>query len=143
MTQQTVQQDKEVQHEPELKIVRSDYARGVPVPWQIKMALKIFLSKVPLPYSVLSRIGIFRHGDTSRDLKTLYKSFDDHLSFYKEREERVPETCLELGCGDSIGHALCAKAAGVNSMWLLDVDDFAILGGFQYDTTDFTHDSQT
>ena len=138
------------QEAPEIKIIRRGYARGVAIPWQLKMWIKIILSRIPFSYKFLSGLGMFRHGDTSRDLTTLYKSFNDHLTFFKARTGRAPESCLELGPGDSVGHALCAKAKGAKASWLIDVGDFAstdedhyrqICGDLKLEPEAFTRDA--
>lgn len=68
---------------------------------------------------------MFRHGDLATDVSGIKKSFDDHFDFYRQRMGRMPETCLELGPGDSLGHALLAKSCGVRECWFVDVGDFA------------------
>lgn len=110
---------------PAVSVVGRGYARGAPVPWPVKMGLKIALSRLRLPYGLWEKAGIFRHGDLAHDYAGLEKSFNNHFDFYRERSGGAPETCLELGPGDSLGHALAAKAAGVRGMRFVDVGDFA------------------
>ncbi|MCK5285519.1 MAG: methyltransferase domain-containing protein [Alphaproteobacteria bacterium] len=110
---------------PVVKFVRSGYARGVPVPWWAKMWLKIILAHLPVSNSFWVRMGIFRHGDVTQKLANLQNGFEDHLSYYKGRYRKVPDYCLELGPGDSIGRALSGFKTGVKGTWLIDVNDFA------------------
>jgi predicted SAM-dependent methyltransferase len=116
---------KEKTSAPEISYVRENYARGVKVPWRVKMALKILFAKIPLSYALWTSLGIFRHGDTSRNLTNLHNSFEHSYNIYKDVVGKAPETVLELGPGDSIGHALSAKAKGMRESWLVDVGDFA------------------
>ena len=36
------------------------------MPWWAKIGAKVVLSRVPVPYGVWRRLGIFRHGDMGR-----------------------------------------------------------------------------
>lgn len=110
---------------PEISTVRTDYARGVRIPWQMKMWLKIILARLPLSYRFLTALGMFRHGDTSRNLANLHKGFERYYLIYEARYGAAPKNVLELGPGDSIGHALSAYIRGVEKSWLIDVGDFA------------------
>jgi hypothetical protein len=123
--QNTALKIKEQSQPPVITSVPGNYARGAFIPWQVKMWIKILLSQLPLSDSFLSGLGIFRHGSVSRDLDNLYRSFADHLDAYRQQTGRTPEACLELGPGDSIGHAMCAKAEGVQGMYMVDAGDFA------------------
>lgn len=108
-----------------INVVDEGYARGAPIPWRLKLALKITLAAMPLSYKFLSRLGIFKHGDLEQSLPSLFKGFQEQIEYYKKEYSKVPEYCLELGPGDSIGHALQANAHGCKGLWLNDVDDFA------------------
>lgn len=110
---------------PEISTVTLDYARGKPIPWRLKMWAKIILALLPVPYSFWSAIGIFRHGDIDQKLGNLHKGFKKHLLAFREQTGKSPKNILELGPGDSIGHALSAKASGADGMWLIDAGDFA------------------
>lgn len=110
---------------PVISFISDNYARGAKVPWWFKMWAKIILAKLHVPYGLWDKFGIFRHGDTAKNLDNLYSSYQRYVGFYKKRLGRAPKTTLELGPGDSVGHALCAKAAGVGENWLIDAGDFA------------------
>lgn len=122
---QALAQVNEENDSPVISQVSEGYAGGVRIVWWAKMAIKITLAHLPLSYKLLSSMGIFRHGDIADNIDNLRSSFDENLDFYKARKGRVPEFGLELGPGDSVGHALCAQAAGMKGLWLVDVGDFA------------------
>ncbi len=105
--------------------VPEGYARGAPIPWQLKLGLKITLATMPFSYRFLSKLGIFKHGDLAQSLSSLYKGFNEQIQFYKNEYGRAPRYCLELGPGDSLGHVILANAYGCEGMWLNDVGDFA------------------
>jgi len=108
-----------------VEIVSAGYARGAGIPWGLKMALKVAFAAMRLPYGLLSGLGIFKHGSLVDDVGKIRKSFDEHMDFYREWCGAVPEYCLELGPGDSVGHALSGMAEGIKGHWFVDVGDFA------------------
>lgn len=94
---------------------------GIPLPWQLKIAAKIVLSRLPLNYGTWSRLRLFRHG-----------SMDDPphaLEIFREHFNRsgVAQgfTMLELGPGDSLASAVIARAMGATSSYLVDAGPFA------------------
>lgn len=110
------------------------------IPWWLKISLKLMLSKVPLPYSLWARLGVFRHGDMRQPERAL-----DSISIHAATAgilvqetatpcfSRVGINVLELGPGDSVFTAVIAKAMGANRVWLVDAGNYAAtdLGGYQ------------
>jgi SAM-dependent methyltransferase len=95
------------------------------VPWWAKIGAKLTLSRLPVPYSLWSRLGVFRHGDMADPARAI-GAFRTHLD--RARTFRpVPEgfTMLELGPGDSVLSAGVARALGGRESWLSDAGDFA------------------
>jgi len=95
------------------------------VPWWAKIGAKLTLSRLPVPYSVWSRLGIFRHGDMADPARAI-GAFRTHLE--RARAVRpIPDgfTMLELGPGDSVLSAGVARALGGRASWLADAGDFA------------------
>lgn len=113
---------------PQVTVIRTNYARGIRIPWRLKMLIKVGLSPVPLPYKLTAKAGICRHGDLDRSAANVVASFRDHLSACRS----VPTAVLELGPGDSIGHALCFRAAGIGRGYLVDAGDFATRDQLHY-----------
>jgi len=95
------------------------------IPWWTKIGVKLFLSRLPLPYEMWSSIGIFRHGDMA-DPSRAIKVFTEHLA--RARSVRpIPNgfTMLELGPGDSVLSAAVARSCGASASWLVDAGSFA------------------
>lgn len=92
--------------------------------WAIKIAAKIVLSRLPIPYRFWSWIGVFRHGqmDISRYAATV---FADHVKSVYPGGLPAGATVLELGVGDSLAVALIARAYGASKTYLVDVAPFA------------------
>jgi SAM-dependent methyltransferase len=92
--------------------------------WSCKLAAKIALSNLGLPYSFWRHLGFFRHGrmDTSSYALKIFR-----LHAQRAYPNGVPEglRMLELGPGDSVASALIAYSHKVNSTVLVDVAAFA------------------
>lgn len=95
------------------------------MPWWTKIAAKLFLSRLPVPYGFWSSIGIFRHGDMA-DPKRAIKVFTEHLARARAINP-VPDgfSMLELGPGDSVLSAAVARSCGAAASWLVDAGSFA------------------
>lgn len=93
----------------------------VGVPWYAKICAKLVLARIPLPYGLWKRIGIFDNGPMQRSSYAL-QVFKSHYG-----AGTVPPgfTCLELGPGDSLLSALFARAHGASRVYLVDVGRFA------------------
>jgi hypothetical protein len=93
------------------------------IEWRGKILAKIVLSRLPVPYHVWRRIGIFRHGHM--------RSGDYAISVFEQAAERAGLgdvhglRLLELGPGDSLFSAVLARAAGAAGSVHVDVGDFA------------------
>ena len=95
------------------------------VPWWAKIGAKLALSRLPVPYSTWSSLGIFRHGDMADPARAI-SAFRSHLDSAR-RVRAIPDgfTMLELGPGDSVLSAGVARAFGGRESWLADAGDFA------------------
>ncbi len=122
---QSAERIAETQTAPEISYVRDDYASGVKIPWFAKMALKVLLAKIPFSYALWVKLGVFRHGDTSKNLRNLHESYERYHNFFIQKFGHAPRNVLELGPGDSAGHALTASIYGAQKSWLVDVGEFA------------------
>jgi SAM-dependent methyltransferase len=94
------------------------------VPWQLKVAAKLVLARVPLGYRIWRRVGIFRLGGMERPEYALgvFRWHFDTAAFQRKREGFV---ALELGPGDSLDSAIIAKAFGASQTYLVDIGRFA------------------
>ncbi len=92
--------------------------------WPLKIAAKIVLARLPIPYKYWKRLGMFQHGQMNTGSYAL-KVFGVH------RDKAFPNglpanfTFLELGPGDSIASALVAKAHGAGRVVLVDAGNYA------------------
>jgi SAM-dependent methyltransferase len=92
--------------------------------WALKIAAKILISRLPIPYDWWRSFGIFRHGQMD--------NFEYCLKIFKLHADRAypsgfsPDlTMLELGPGDSIASAIIANAFGANKTYLVDIGNYA------------------
>jgi SAM-dependent methyltransferase len=93
------------------------------LPWRAKIAAKMLLSRLPIPYGAWRRVRLFKHGAMD-DPEYALSVFERHF-----RNSSIEDTggfiALELGPGDSVGSALIAKAFGASRCYLVDVGRFA------------------
>jgi hypothetical protein len=94
------------------------------IPWQMKIAAKIVLARLPLPYQFWEKIGLFKQGRMERPEYALriFRRHFDAVSFAKKASNFVG---LELGPGDSLCSALIARAFGASRTFLVDVEPCA------------------
>ncbi|MBZ0215472.1 MAG: class I SAM-dependent methyltransferase [Fimbriimonadaceae bacterium] len=101
--------------------VPTGYNRGMRVPWRLKMAFRLTMSRLPLPRIFTRLLPV--HGETNLD--RLIVLFETKLLLYQSLAGHRPRTYLELGPGDSIARALVAASHGINRTWLIDAGNFA------------------
>lgn len=89
----------------------------------MKIAAKVALSRLPIPYRLWNRFGLFKHGNMNRpEYSTgVFLSHFGMAGF----DGRSGYACLELGPGDSLFSAMIARASGATRCWLIDNGDFA------------------
>jgi hypothetical protein len=93
------------------------------IPWQLKIAAKLLLSRIPLGYDLWKRLGVFNLGGMERPeyaLKVFRRHFDP-AHFERKRGDFVG---LELGPGDSLFSALIARSYGASRTYLVDSGPF-------------------
>jgi hypothetical protein len=93
-------------------------------PWWLKIAAKIFLSRLPVGYKFWNRLRLFRHGNMDNSWLAANK-FILHLD--RAYPDNRPDhfTCLELGPGDSLVTGILANALGASEVYLVDVGSYA------------------
>src|SRR5580692_5480560 len=94
------------------------------VPWQVKIAAKIVLARLPLPYHFWEKIGLFKQGGMDRPEYAL-RIFRRHFEVASLTGKADGFVALELGPGDSLGSALIAKTFGASKTYLVDVESCA------------------
>jgi SAM-dependent methyltransferase len=94
------------------------------IPWPVKIASKLVLSRLPVPYSVWSRLNLFKHG-YMLDAGYAERVFLTHFEQLDPARRAPGFTCLELGPGDSLLSAVIAHKHGAARVYLVDVGAFA------------------
>lgn len=95
------------------------------LPWWVKLGAKLALARLPVPYGLWRRIGLFRHGEMNVPTCAV-KTFDAYYRRVTEHVTLQPGFCsLELGPGDSVLSGLVARAYGARKAWLVDAGAFA------------------
>jgi hypothetical protein len=94
------------------------------IPWHIKIAAKVVLSRMPVRYSFWRRLNLFKHG-TMEQPDYSYDVFKTHFEAAGFTQRSRSWVALELGPGDSLFSALNAYAFGASASYLVDVGFFA------------------
>jgi Methyltransferase domain len=97
---------------------------GRRLPWWLKMVSKGVLTRLPVPYGFWRRLNVFRHGAMD-DLGYADRVVTAHLGRADGNLE-PGFTALEIGPGDSLLAAVCARAAGAGRTFLIDVSPYAV-----------------
>jgi hypothetical protein len=94
------------------------------VPWQVKIAAKLVLARLPLPYSFWEKIGLFKQGRMEAPDYALgiFRQHFDAANFARKRGGFV---ALEFGPGDSLCSALIVRAFGGSKTYLVDAEPCA------------------
>jgi SAM-dependent methyltransferase len=128
------------------------------IPWWAKIAAKILLSRLPLPYRFWKRAGLFVHGNMDNAVSSV-RSLLLHAQTAgllapgaqppRFKQAGTGFKVLEIGPGDSLSTALAARLMGADQIWLVDSGPFAStalttyhqlahhLGELGYDTEPF------
>lgn len=92
--------------------------------WALKIAAKLLVSRLPLPYGFWKTIGLFRHGRMdSADYPI--KIFNLYITRACPLGLPNDAVILELGPGDSVASALLGFSKGARQVYLVDVGNFA------------------
>lgn len=93
------------------------------IPWWAKVAAKIVLSRLGIPYSAYQKLGLFRHGfmDSAQYARDV---FDSHVARAGLAGKLSGRTVVEIGPGDGVGTALLAHAYGARAI-LIDTGRYA------------------
>lgn len=94
------------------------------VPWYGKIATKLILSRLPVEYRRLKKLGLFQHGKMEEPAYA-YGVFTKHFDGAGLRRPHDGFVGLELGPGDSLLTAMVAHAFGASAYYLIDVGAFA------------------
>lgn len=92
--------------------------------WILKIFIKIILKRIPFSYSIWKKLGIFKHGkmdnyDYAKNL--FFGHLEDMRTIYAQENPII----MEIGPGDSIASAICAKIYNPQKVYLIDVASYA------------------
>lgn len=96
---------------------------GISIPWYARIAAKMALTSLPVPYGFWKKIGIYAHGEM-QDPAYALRVFNKHFAA-SGVSGRSGLVGLEMGPGDSIGSAVAARAMGFSAFYLVDAGDYA------------------
>lgn len=93
--------------------------------WAAKIAAKLVLARLPIPYAFWKSIGLFQHGSMNQDeyARKIFKLHTDRAFGGPAPEGAV---LLEMGPGDSLASAVIAASYGAGQIYMMDVGDFAL-----------------
>ena len=104
------------------------------IPWWLKIIIKIILSRLPVPYALWKKIGLFELGEIYEPGQTL-ENFLKHAgtAAVLDRKSGIAKlkgcgsgyTFLELGPGDALFNVVVAKSLGASKSYLIDVGYYA------------------
>jgi hypothetical protein len=102
-------------------------------PWWLRIAVKIVLARLPIPYRYWKRLRLFEHGDMNQQEKALSLFLEKaRMAGVLNEESEFPYLgagedfgVLELGPGDSLFSAAIARSLSATRIWLVDAGTFA------------------
>ncbi|MGG5821395.1 methyltransferase domain-containing protein [Falsiroseomonas sp. HW251] len=101
------------------------YAAGAPVPWWVKLGVKLVMGSLPVPARAWRAIGLRRHSFDADNPAVTVAPLRDWASRFRDVAGRAPRGMLELGPGAMVRRAPVAAALGFGPIWYLDVEDDA------------------
>ncbi|MBU8543184.1 MULTISPECIES: methyltransferase domain-containing protein [Roseomonadaceae] len=101
------------------------YAAGAPVPWWLKLGVKLVLGALPVPPEAWRRLGLRRHSFDALDPVRLVHPLSWRARRFEALAGRPPRAVLEVGPGAMVLRAPIAAALGLGPIWYLDVEDAA------------------
>lgn len=94
------------------------------IPWYIKIAAKLVLSRLPVGYSLWSKLNLFAHGAMHKP-DYAYGVFRQHYERSHFSRKEGDFVALEVGPGDSLLSAIVAVAHGASRCYLIDAGAYA------------------
>lgn len=92
--------------------------------WRLKIAAKVILSRLGIPYDGWRKLGLFRLGRMDRP-EYAFQVFDLHVLRAFPDGRLDGKTVLEIGPGDSLASAVAARAHGAAGTLLVDAGAYA------------------
>jgi len=91
------------------------------VPWQLKIAAKVILSRVPISH----RLGIFKLNEMERPAYAI-DVFRRHFQNAVFARKNQPFVAMEVGPGQSVSSVMIARAHGASAAYAVDITPFAV-----------------
>ena len=101
------------------------YAAGAPVPWWVKLGVKLILGSLPVPARAWRALGLRRHSFNALGADRLVEPLRWRAARCAEVTGRPARSVLEVGPGAMVLRAPVAAALGLGPIWYLDVEDDA------------------
>ncbi len=101
------------------------YAAGAPVPWWVKLGVKLVMGALPVPARAWRAIGLRRHSFGAADVTRFVPPMQERAARFATLAGRPPRNMLEVGPGAMVLRAPIAAALGLGPIWYLDVEDDA------------------
>ena len=104
------------------------------VPWWARIAAKIVLARLPIPYSAWKRLRLFEHGDMNLPERAWNGFLELALTAgIVEMQAGLPRlkssepgySVVEIGPGDALFSAVIARSLGISRSWMVDAGAFA------------------
>ena len=107
----------------------------IAIPWWLKIGAKIVLARLPVPYALWKRAGLFEHGDMNRPQRALENFLQHAIAAGALEGEGAAShlrtngeyAVLELGPGDALFTAVIARALGASKIWLVDQGSYVAM----------------
>lgn len=110
---------------PQETPVPPGFAAGAPVPWWVKLGVKLAIGALPVPPRAWRAIGLRRHSFRAGDADQLLPSLAEAVARAAALLGRPARGVLEVGPGAMVVRAPIAAALGLGPIWYLDVEDDA------------------
>ncbi len=94
------------------------------IPWYLKIAAKMALSRLPLSYAFWQRLALFRHGEMD-DPEVAIAMLQRVMKAAGLGPRLEGLSVLEIGPGDALSTAVVAQAFGARAVTLIDAGVFA------------------
>jgi hypothetical protein len=101
------------------------YAAGAPLPWWVKLGVKLVVGSLPVPPRAWRAMGLRRHSFRALHPDRLVEPVATRAGRFATLAGRPARTMLEIGPGAMVLRAPIAAALGLGPIWYLDVEDDA------------------
>ncbi|HEV7268468.1 MAG TPA: hypothetical protein VGN83_26710 [Falsiroseomonas sp.] len=101
------------------------FAAGAPLPWWVKLGVKLAFGALPVPARAWRALGLRRHSFSASEARRLVPPLAQAVARATALMGRPPRSLLEIGPGAMVRRAPIAAALGLGPILYLDVEDDA------------------